>query len=166
MKTAILFHSKTGHTRFVAEQLQQSLAATGRPADLLEVRAVNGNVRDAASVQLEPLPETASYDLLVFATPVWGGRLSTVMQACLLALPSLEGKQLMGFVTQSFPRPVHGRNPGPAEHGVALRRQGRRPRENRRRQLDVQENEEPANRRNPPGLRHSLDISRGEVPFQ
>ena len=108
MKTGILYHSKTGHTRLVAEELQQALAAAGQAADLLEVRALNEGARDAASVQLAPLPDIGAYDRLIIGAPVWGGRLSTVMQACLMALPSLEGKELMGFVTQGFPRPSMG----------------------------------------------------------
>ena len=108
MKTGILIHSKTGHTRLVAEELQKALAASGQPADLLEVRAMNEGVRDAAAVQLASLPDVGSYDRLIIGAPVWGGRLSTVMQACLLALPSLEGKELLGFVTQAFPRPSMG----------------------------------------------------------
>lgn len=108
MKTGILIHSKTGHTRLVAQELQKALAEKGQPADLLEVRAMNEGARDAASVQLAPLPDLFAYDRLIIGAPVWGGRLSTVMQACLLALPSLEGKELFGFVTQAFPSPSMG----------------------------------------------------------
>jgi len=110
MNIGIFVYSKTGHTLLVAEKLQTALLQMGHKVALERVLASNESEMDPAKVVLSNSPSTQGYDMLVFAGPVNGGRLAIVMVAFLHSLPSLQGKQLAGFVTQAFPSPSLGGN--------------------------------------------------------
>lgn len=108
MNIGIIVFSKTGNTLSVAEKLRDTLLETGHKVALEQVTASNGVERDPKKIVLTNPPSAQGYDMLVFAAPVYGGRLPAVMQVYLQDLPSLEGKLLAGFVTQAFPFPWMG----------------------------------------------------------
>lgn len=110
MNIGIFVYSKTGHTLSVSEQLQSALLQNGHKVVLRNVRASNEGEMDPEKIVLSDPPSTEDFDLLVFAGPVNGGRLATVMQAFLQRLPPMDGKLLAGFVTQAFPFPSLGGN--------------------------------------------------------
>lgn len=110
MKIGIVVHSKTGHSLKVANQLKQSMVGSGNQVDILEVEAVNDGEPKVGSVRLRSIPDVSSYPLIIFGGPVRGGRLSPVLQSYLAQLPSLQGKMIMGYVTQAFPFPSMGGN--------------------------------------------------------
>ncbi len=103
MNIGIIVFSKTGNTLSVAEKLQGTLIEMGHKAVLERVTASNDLEMDPKRVTLTNAPSTQGYDMLVFAAPVYGGRLPTVMQVYLQGIPALEGKLVAGFVTQAFP---------------------------------------------------------------
>jgi flavodoxin len=100
MNIGIILHSHTGNTLSVAEKLQSALLAAGHSVTLERVTAdgpqpPQGN----AEIKLLTAPDPSPYDFLIFAAPVWGFSLSTVMKKYLEGLPSLKGKKAGVFVT-------------------------------------------------------------------
>jgi multimeric flavodoxin WrbA len=109
MNVGIIVYSKTGHTLFVATQLQEALATAGHTEHLDQVDAV-GSVRpNATDVPLQTLPETEGYDAIVFGAPTWGGAPAPPMASYLKQVASLEGRKAVCLVTGLFP-PGLGRN--------------------------------------------------------
>ena len=110
MKIAIVVYSKSGHTLSVAEKMRKHLESAGHIVVLEQIRAANEMELKPEAIVLTNSPKTTDLDLLVFGSPVHGGKLSAVMQAYLQQLPSLEGKVIAGFVTQFFPLAGMGGN--------------------------------------------------------
>jgi len=110
MNIAINIYSKTGHTLAVAEKLRNRLQTAGHNVVLNQIRASNESEMNPQAIVLTNSPKTSDFDLLVFGSPVHGGKLSVVMQAYLQQLPSLEGKVIAGFVTEFFPSANMGGN--------------------------------------------------------
>lgn len=110
MKIALIIHSKTGNSLLVAQQLQEKLRKLGHIVSLERITSSNDNEMNPSSVQLLRIPSVEAYDLLIFGGPVRGYAFSPVLQAFLQKIPSLEGKQIYGFVTHFFPSPSMGGN--------------------------------------------------------
>jgi flavodoxin len=103
MNIGLIIHSQTGHTLSVAEKLQKKLAAAGHTVTL-ERLETEGEVRPGVKdVRFKSLPSVGNYDAVVFGSPVHGFALSLAMQAYLRQVPSLAGKRVACFVTQSLP---------------------------------------------------------------
>lgn len=109
MKVGIIVHSITGNTLSVAEKLQERLVAAGHWVQLERVTAVDESPQ-AKKVELKNIPDTRSYDMLIFAAPVWAFSLPPVVKLYLSKIPTLEGKAVGCFVTQAFPFPWMGGN--------------------------------------------------------
>lgn len=110
MNIGIILHSRTGHTYAVAKRLQQNLLACGHRVNLEKVEAANDQPTKSKAVLLTHEPAISDYQLIVFAAPVHGGRLSAVMQTYLENLPSLVNTRVCGYVTEFFPLPSMGGN--------------------------------------------------------
>jgi flavodoxin len=107
MRTIIVYHSHSGHTRALAECVRD-----GSGGDLFEVkpqtpygpisvysrggrRAVKGEV-DA----IKPgVIDVSSYDCIVIGTPVWGGHPTPVINGAVAALQGAAGKSAVLFAT-------------------------------------------------------------------
>lgn len=89
----VVFYSETGHTRDVAEALDKALDATLEPlaAPALAGRTgfwmfcwrAIGALAGRGAVIDAPQHDPAGFDLVVLASPVWAGRLSTPMRGYL-----------------------------------------------------------------------------------
>ena len=110
MKIAIVVYSKSGHTLSVAEKMRKHLESAGHTVVLEQIRATNETELKPEAILLSNSPKTTDLDLLVFGSPVHGGKLSAVMQAYLQQLPSLQGNAVAGFVTEFFPLAGMGGN--------------------------------------------------------
>lgn len=110
MNIGIIVFSKTGNTLSVAEKLRDKLIETGNNVALEQVTASNDLEMDPKMVALTNQPSVHCYEVLVFAAPVYGGRLPAVMQVYLQGIPPLDGKLVAGFLTQAFPFPWMGGN--------------------------------------------------------
>ncbi len=124
MNIGIFVNSKTGNTLSVAETLRKRLLAEGHEVSLEKLFPTNESEMDPKKVRLKSQPLTDGYDLLIFAAPVNGFRPSITMQAFLLGLPELEGRQTACFVTQGFPFPWMGGNQALAIMRVLIERKG------------------------------------------
>jgi len=104
MKIGIIVHSQTGNTLNVANRLKDKLMSLGHTVNLEQVTAVDGKDKSASkNILLKSIPDTSSYDGLIFGAPVWGGSISPVMKAYLSQISSLQGKKVSCFVTHFFP---------------------------------------------------------------
>ncbi len=94
MKKCIIFYSKTGNTKEVAQKL--------KGFDLLEIKAES----DDPNVQypvLTDIPDFSNYDYIVFATPVHGFQISKIMKSYLDQVSNFSGKTIDLFITHFFP---------------------------------------------------------------
>lgn len=110
MNIGIIVHSQTGNTYFVAQKLQEKLAAAGHTVNIERVIPAGEARPGVKNLQLETKPGIAKYDALVFGAPVQAFSLSPVMTSYLRQLVSLQKKKVAGFVTQAFPYPWLGGN--------------------------------------------------------
>jgi NAD(P)H-dependent FMN reductase len=107
MKTGIIFHSYTGITRGIAEEIQAACRG-----DLIEVRpqqdyskltAYTLGCLRARSGESDPIDpgsiEVTGYDLIVIGTPVWAWKPTPAINAAIGALQGCEGKPAVIFAT-------------------------------------------------------------------
>jgi len=117
MERLILYYSRTGKTRFLAEKLRDEFGA-----DLVEIRDLRKRggpfgflrgVRDAhLGLKTEVAPsglDLSKYELIIFGTPVWAysptPALTTFLDAC-----NLTDKKVILFVTSrgvGYRRAIH-----------------------------------------------------------
>ena len=103
MKVGIIVHSHTGNTLSVAEKLKDAIVAKGHSVQIEQVSAFNDNPAPNEAVKLKDIPDTSSYDVLLFGAPVRAFSLSAVMKAYLAQLASLDGKKVGCFITEQLP---------------------------------------------------------------
>ncbi|TAJ45875.1 flavodoxin family protein [Methanofollis fontis] len=107
MKTCIIYHSHSGTTRSVAEEVRD---ATG--GDLIEVRLKEGHSSPVAYFlglfralthghnPIEPAQiDVSAADVIVIGTPVWTRRATPAITAAVDALEGGEGKRAVLFAT-------------------------------------------------------------------
>lgn len=104
MKTGIIVFSQTGNTLSVAKRIQETIAAPDNEVSILKVVALNEQEADVSKIHLSEPPETNSFDLLIFGSPVHGFSLAPVMMAYLNQNSSLDGKKVACYVTQGLPK--------------------------------------------------------------
>jgi NAD(P)H dehydrogenase (quinone) len=103
MKIGIIIYSQTGNTKNVAGKIQDKLQASGHTV-LIEEIAIKGNTpAQPGKFELVGIPDTESYDALIFGAPVQAFSLNPVMKAYLTHLPELNGKKVALFVTKHLP---------------------------------------------------------------
>ena len=110
MNIGIVVYSWTGNTLSVAEELKERLSEGGHAVRLEQVAVEGERKRGSREFTLEPLPDVASHDAVVFGAAVEAFSLSPVLTAYLKKIGSLEGKRVACLVTQQFPYPWMGGN--------------------------------------------------------
>lgn len=111
MNIGIIVHSKTGNTYSAAERIKKELSDIGHQVTLEKVIPLDDKSTTVAEkVRLKSAPGTEEYDAIIFGAPVWGFKVSAVMEAYLSQIKSLKDKKVACFVTQSFPFPWLGGN--------------------------------------------------------
>lgn len=107
MNCSIIFHSYSGKTRSVAEQIRRVCEGTmievapRHPYTSLSVVPM-GCFRALRGVGDPVLPEiidVSGSDLIIIASPVWAGRPSPVINGAIHALTGFEGKRAFIIVT-------------------------------------------------------------------
>ncbi len=103
MKALVIYYSKTGNTKAVAERIAHPLDADLE--EILEVERRTGNLRSAMDAILGKRPvlqpmgrSPAEYDLVFVGTPVWKLSPAPAMQV-FLSTARLEGKPVGLFCT-------------------------------------------------------------------
>lgn len=108
MKIGLIIHSQSGHTYSVAQTLQKKLTAVGHSVIIERLNPIGDAHPGVKNLQLASIPDTAPYDALVFAAPVWAFTLSPVLTTYLNRVSSLKGKKIACFVTMGLPFPWMG----------------------------------------------------------
>ncbi|WP_214041069.1 flavodoxin [Methanoculleus sp.] len=107
MLVCIIYHSETGTTRAVAEQVAALIGA-----DLIEVKDLAGyskvgmylkgapRAAQGKKADIEPaVIDVSGYDTVVVGTPVWAGNPTPAINAAINALAGIEGKPTVIFCT-------------------------------------------------------------------
>ena len=107
MKTSIIYHSYSGVTRGIAEQIQKACGG-----NLTEVKSREYSSRLTAytigcyramkglcdTIEPENI-DVSSSDLIVIGTPVWAGRATPAINAAVAALKGCDGKKAVIYAT-------------------------------------------------------------------
>ncbi len=107
MSVCIIYHSETGNTRAVAEQLAALIGG-----ELIEVKDLAGyskvgmylkgapRAAQGKKADIEPaVIDVSGYDTVVVGTPVWAGSPTPAVNAAINALAGIEGKSAVVFCT-------------------------------------------------------------------
>ncbi len=101
MNINIYYHSSTGHTDSVLARLAQKFQGIHQ-MNFYQLKALNDREVDPSKVKLIEQPEIIKGDLLIFAGPVRGFSLSSIISAFILKADSLDRPCLL-LLTQYFP---------------------------------------------------------------
>ncbi len=121
MKSLVVFYSRTGNARFVAQTIASQIGAdTEEVIDLKKRGGVFGflsggfDARRGKETEIAPTTKSpADYDLIIVGTPIWGGR-PTPAITTYLKKNDLSGKKVALFFAQG------GKNPQGIEQTKAL----------------------------------------------
>jgi flavodoxin len=104
MNIGIIVYSHTGHTLSVARKLEQRLTSDGHAVRLVQLEIAGPVNMSATTTVLKHYPAVELYDVLVFGSPVNGGRMSAAMNSYLDQIPSLQGIRVALLLTHFFPK--------------------------------------------------------------
>lgn len=93
MNKALIYYSRTGNTKSVAERFKD--------IDLLAIKSASDDPNQT-EVELIKIPKIDGYDHIIFASPVHGFQLCKVMKAYLEQLKSLKGLVIDIYITHMF----------------------------------------------------------------
>ncbi|MEA3453745.1 MAG: flavodoxin [Candidatus Caldatribacteriota bacterium] len=110
MNIGIILYSQTGHTYYVSLKLKEKLITDGHSVNIERLKVIGEVGSGIKDIKFETLPDTETYDVLVFGSPVQAFSLSSVMASYLTQIASLQGKKVAFLVTQFFPFPWMGGN--------------------------------------------------------
>jgi flavodoxin len=106
MKSLVVYYSRTGNTKFVAEEVAAELGADLE--EIVDLKSRNGRLgwlsasRDATGNRITEIAETqrnpADYDLVVLGTPVWAWSPSAAVKSY-IAKRDLSGMTVALFFT-------------------------------------------------------------------
>jgi len=102
MKIGIIVYSKTGHTKSVADILEQQLKEKGHDVTL-DFLEISENGKGSGNPEIKKAPDVTPYDFLIFGAPVQGFKLCTAMSTYLQLLGDMSGKKFACIVTQALP---------------------------------------------------------------
>jgi flavodoxin len=108
MKSLVVFYSRTGNARFVAQTVAAQIGAdTEEVVDLKKRAGATGflsggsDARRGKETEIAPTQKSpADYDLIIVGTPIWAGR-PTPAITTYLKKNSLAGKKVAVFFVQS-----------------------------------------------------------------
>ncbi|MCX6817682.1 MAG: hypothetical protein NTU57_02400 [Candidatus Aenigmarchaeota archaeon] len=91
MKTLVIFYSRTGNTRKVADEIAkvfgcdtEELADTKKRAGILHYLSSGRDAqKEMLTTLVEPKNDPSKYDLVVIGTPVWASKMSVPVRAYL-----------------------------------------------------------------------------------
>ena len=112
MKSLVVFYSRTGNARFVAQTVAAEVGADIE--EVIDLRKRSGiigflgggsDARRGKGTEIGPTQKSpADYDLIVVGTPIWGGR-PTPAITTYLKKNNLSGKKVAVFFVQGGKRP-------------------------------------------------------------
>jgi flavodoxin len=112
MKSLVVFYSRTGNARFVAQTIAAQIGAdTEEIVDLKKRSGAFGflsggsDARRGKETEIEPTKRSAAdYDFIIVGTPIWAGR-PTPAITTFLKKTDLSGKKVSFFFVQGGKKP-------------------------------------------------------------
>ena len=112
MKSLVVYYSRTGNTRYVAQTIAAQIGADAEEViDLKKRSGIFGylsggkDARQGKETEISPLTKTlANYDLIVVGSPIWAGK-PTPAIVTYLKKNDLSGKKVAVFFTQGGKKP-------------------------------------------------------------
>lgn len=109
MKTAIVYYSMSGNTKFVADKIAEKIGADVirlEPVEAYPDKGIRKFFWGGKSAVMEEKPElmeyefdTGQYDMIIFGTPVWASNFAPPLRTFIEENRSgLEGKKMATFV--------------------------------------------------------------------
>jgi NAD(P)H dehydrogenase (quinone) len=102
MRIAIVIYSYTGNTFSIGKKIIRFLKNQDYDAQLIRVN-VNNDQPSKTDIQLGEIDSIASFDKVIFGSPVRAFSLAPAMVKYLQQIESLEGKTVSCFVTKQLP---------------------------------------------------------------
>lgn len=107
MNIAIIYHSQTGNTEKLAKLLDARLKEEGHTVTRFkletDVPVKGGTIRQPMNFKLTNLPDISTFDAYCIGGPVWAFGPSVVIYKAILQMDDLKKKNVLPFVTMSFP---------------------------------------------------------------
>ena len=110
MKVGIIIYSQTGKTLKAGEKIKTEIQKKGHTAELIRLEPVGPVNQGLKNYQFKAIPNTGSYDFLIFGAPVMAFSLCAVMASYLEQSPDFQGQKSICFVHQFFPFAPMGGN--------------------------------------------------------
>ena len=98
MNVGIIVYSKTGNTLSVAQRLEDAIRSAGHDVRIERVETE----KDDPNSPLKKTPDTAPYEVLIFASPVHAFSLAKPMDSYLSQIPDIKDKKVYCFMTQQL----------------------------------------------------------------
>lgn len=108
MKICLIYYSKSGNTKLIADRIKAKLENKQHQLDLIEIKPVKqpGFFKAAFSaIKQKELPikndpvDLTRYDKLIFGAPLWGGKPASFIKTFLGIASGLEGKACSFYIT-------------------------------------------------------------------
>ena len=108
MKTAIVYYSRSGNTKYAAQMLKEKLKGKNIDVDLIEIQSVKrpGFFKAGRAAMREmDLPiknidvDLHSYDAFVVGSPIWAGKPAPFIKTFFSTAKNVKGKKTVMFVT-------------------------------------------------------------------
>lgn len=112
MKIGIVYYSRTGNTRNVAQLLEKKLREKNAEVNLIEIEHVKRPgffTAGRAAMKQEELPikntdfDLGNYDMILAGSPTWGGRPSPFVTIFMNKAENIKGKKVAVFGTGMSP---------------------------------------------------------------
>jgi len=112
MKVGIVYYSRTGNTRNVAQLLEKKLKEKNAEVNLIEIEHVKKPgffTAGRAAMKQEELPikntdfDMGKYDVILAGSPTWGGRPSPFVTIFMNKAENIKGKKVAVFGTGMSP---------------------------------------------------------------
>jgi flavodoxin len=112
LKSLIVYYSRTGNTKFIAETVAAEIGAdTEEIVDKKNRMGIGGwlgagkDARAGVETEIEPLKKSpADYDLIIVGTPIWASRVTPAITTY-LKKNDLAGKKVAAFFVQDGKKP-------------------------------------------------------------
>lgn len=99
----IIIYTWSGNTLSIAQKLEEKLSSAGHKVSLEQLETAAPLKLGAQMSELKSIPSIKKYDVLVLASPVHGGRISSPIASFLEGTPSLLGKKVALLATHFLP---------------------------------------------------------------
>ena len=103
MHIGIIFYSFSGHTLAITHEIAEKLSAAGHQVSINQLETAAPLNLIAQTVELKSIPSIESYDVILIASPVHGGRISSPIAGFLEKVQFMPGKRILCLAAHFLP---------------------------------------------------------------